>query len=286
MNVTIDATHLRLKANPILTYWRYSLAACLIAGASMQGRAQSAEAPAVPTVEAKKPADAAAPPSPAPIQINRMVILLDPAHGGVDSGSRISDSTVEKDVTLALAFRLRSLLSARGFAVTMTREADSPTEPGSTGAQLTLDDRAGIANHSRAAACLLLHATGSGTGVHLYSSELEATDGEPAVEPWLTAQAAWVPQSRQMAKELAAALTRAGIALVASNASIRPVDSLSCPAMVIELAPQGDDPDSINDGDYQQRVAQAIAGALVFWPNQVQPPMRLASGSGSSETKP
>ncbi len=144
-----------------------------------------------------------APPAPAPIPLNRKVIVLDPAHGGIDSGSQISDTTVEKDVTLALAFRLRSLLTARGFTVVMTRDADTASEPDATGSALTLDDRAGIANHAHAAACLLLHATGSGNGVHLYSSELDATEGQPAIVPWLTAQAAWVPQSQLLEKQLA-----------------------------------------------------------------------------------
>jgi N-acetylmuramoyl-L-alanine amidase len=220
----------------------------------------------------------------APIQINRLVIELDPAHGGMDSGSQISDTTLEKDVTLALAFKLRSLLSARGFTVVMTRDADSPSEPDAAGSPLTLDDRAGIANHAHAAACLLLHATGSGNGVHLYSSELDATAGAPPVEPWLTAQAAWIPQSKQLEKQLATALTRASIALVVSSASVRPLDSLTCPALVVELAPEGDDPDSINNADYQQRVAQAIAGALLLWRDQVQPPVRLSTAAAAVKT--
>jgi hypothetical protein len=45
---------------------------------------------------------------------------------------------------------------------------------------------------------------------------------------------------------------------------------------VVELAPAGDDADSINDTEYQQRVALAIAGAMLFWQNEVQPPARLA----------
>jgi N-acetylmuramoyl-L-alanine amidase len=275
-----------------VNFARHSVTACVFALATWQGLAQSdAALPAV----AKRPQTALSPPpTPAAIQINRMVILLDPGHGGMDSGSRISDTTVEKDVTLALAFRLRSLLSARGFTVVMTRDADTPAEPDAAGGQLTLDDRAGIANHAHAAACLLLHATGSGMGVHLYRSELEATGGEPALEPWLTAQAAWVSQSAQMETQIATALTRAGVALVTSSASVRPMDSLSCPAMVVELAPESDDPDSINDGDYQQRVAQAIAGALVFWPAKVQAPLRLSTiatptdskASASSEARP
>jgi N-acetylmuramoyl-L-alanine amidase len=208
---------------------------------------------------------------------NRSVIFLDPSHGGVDSGSRIGDSVLEKDVTLAFAFKLRSLLSARGFTVVMTRDADAPSEPNSSGTPLTLDDRAGIANHSRAVACLLIHATGSGTGVHLYSSELDAADAIPATVPWLSAQAPWVPQSQLLKKQIALAMSRASIPLVNSNASVRPVDSLTCPALVVEIAPQTDDTDTINYADYQQKIAEAIAGALVFWQNQAQSPLKLSA---------
>ena len=255
--------------NELLNSTRYATAVWFIALATGMGLAQ--------TVTPLQPAGIRSLPAAGPEPIQRMVILLDPAHGGLDSGSRISDSTVEKDVTLALAFKLRSLLSARGFRVVMTRDADHPTEPDAQGSPLTLDDRAGIANHSHPAACLLLHATGSGMGVHLYHSELDATAGTPPVERWLTAQAAWVPQSEQLEKRLGTALTRSGIALVASSASVRPVDSLTCPALVVELAPAGNDADSINDVDYQQRVAVSIAGALVFWPTQVQVPLRLSA---------
>jgi N-acetylmuramoyl-L-alanine amidase len=202
--------------------------------------------------------------------------VLDPGHGGADSGARIGDSTLEKNVTLALAFKLRSLLVARGFTVILTRDSDAATEPNTPATPLTLDDRAGIANHAHAAACLSLHATGRGTGVHMYSSELDAAPGEPSLPSWLTAQAAWVPASEALEQQMGAALSRSHIALVSSTASVRPVDSLTCPALIIELAPADDDADSVNDSDYQERVSAAIAGALVFWKNAVQPPPRIA----------
>jgi N-acetylmuramoyl-L-alanine amidase len=221
-------------------------------------------------------------PAPAAVSFNRSVIFLDPSHGGVDSGSRIGDTILEKDVTLAFAFKLRSLLSARGFTVVMTRDADAPSEPNTSGTPLTLDDRAGIGNHSRAVACLLIHATGRGTGVHLYSSELDAADSVPTTVPWLAAQAAWVPQSQNLKKQIATALTRAGIPLVNSIASVRPVDSMTCPALVVELAPQTDDTDTINYADYQQKIAEAIAAALVFWQDQAQSPIRSAAPQPAS----
>lgn len=207
---------------------------------------------------------------------NRTLVVLDPAHGGGDTGSRINDQIVEKDITLALAFRLRSLLAARGFTVVMTRDNDGAVvAPDAPSAALSLDDRAGIANHARPVACLLLHATASGNGVHLYTSELDPTAGEAVPAPWLTAQAAWVEQSQKLASQMGSALARARIPLVVSRASVRPVDSLTCPALVVELAPDGSDAASLNDAGYQQRVAEALAAALVFWQNQAQPPTRL-----------
>jgi N-acetylmuramoyl-L-alanine amidase len=282
-----------------LNVLRHIATAGLVVLMTTMGRAQVAEPAAAPPAQKSAPSRPATAPSkpaatpvrhaapsspsvPAPIPINRTVIVLDPAHGGVDSGSQISDTTVEKNVTLALAFRLRSLLTARGFTVVMTREADAPAVPNAAGSAMTLDDRAGIANHAHAAACLVLHATPSGSGVHLYRSELGASEGQPTVVPWLTAQAAWIPQSQLLANQMAAAFSRSGLALIASNASVRPIDSLTCPALVVELAPSGDDADSINDTDYQQRVALTIAGELVSWQNQVQPPARLAAAPNAT----
>ena len=272
---------LNVKSNPAAV--RLVTIATLCALGALSCVAQS---PAQPLAESAAPRPTAEAPAPSTGPFNRSIVVLDPAHGGVDNGSRIGDSILEKDVTLALAFRLRSLLTARGFMVVMTRDSDNPVEPGPTGSPLTLDDRAGISNHTRGLACLSLHATGSGQGVHLYSSELAPTPAETAILPWLTAQAAWVPQSRSLERRVGAALTRAGIPLVFSSASVRPVDSLTCPALVIELAPQSEDPKSINSAGYQQRIAQALAAALMFWRDEAQPPIRLAAVPGTFHHKP
>jgi N-acetylmuramoyl-L-alanine amidase len=245
------------------------------------------KSPAAPQTDTAKPVAPKAPEPPGAALaalsaggFNRTLVVLDPSHGGGDTGSRINDQIVEKDITLALAFRIRSLLTARGFTVVMTRDSDdAATAPAGTAAPaalLSLDDRAGIANHARPVACLLLHATAAGTGVHLYTSELDPTAGESVPAAWLTAQAAWAGESQKLAGQMSTALGRAHIPLVVSRASVRPVDSLTCPALVVELAPNGSDATSLNDTGYQQRVAEALTAALVFWQNQAQPPTRLA----------
>ncbi len=193
----------------------------------------------------------------------RTIIFLDPAHGGPDPGAHLPNDLLEKNFTLAFATRLRALLSNSGFAIISTRDAD-PTVP------FTTDQRAEIANHAHPAACLILHATDSGSGIHVITSALTpSTDADdPRVPiPWNTAQAASVPQSLALANEVGLALERAKLPVILSRASIRPVDNLLCPAIAIEVAPQGtgDDQIAITDASYQQKIAKALVNALTKW---------------------
>jgi N-acetylmuramoyl-L-alanine amidase len=196
--------------------------------------------------------------------IPRTTIFLDPAHGGSDSGARLSDSLPEKSLTLAFATRLRAVLSTSGFSVIATRDTD-PTVP------FTTDQRAEIANHAHPSACLILHATSSGNGVHIITSALASPNDfdEPhATIPWNTAQAASIPQSLSLANEIGLALERAKLPVILSRASLRPLDNLTCPAIAIEIAPfapADSDPTPITDATYQQNIAKAIATALTSW---------------------
>lgn len=192
----------------------------------------------------------------------RPLILLDPAHGGTDTGATLANSLLEKDVTLALAARLKTALAGANFAVITTRDAD-PATP------LAADQRAGAANHAHPAACLLLHATATGTsGIHIITSALPATDDSSRTIPWDTAQSTAIPQSLLLANELGLALLNARLPVTLTHATLRPLDNLTCPAVAIELAPIAN-PDSTptpaSDPAYQQHVAEAIATALTNW---------------------
>jgi N-acetylmuramoyl-L-alanine amidase len=220
------------------------IAALAIAGAvALLDRAQSQSAPA----------------------INRPVVVLDPAHGGPDAGAKLGDQLLEKDVTLALAARLRATLTAAGFTVVSTRDADSFNP-------LTTDQRAETANRAHAVACLVIHATKSGSGVHLYASALESKDPPAAGDdfeptPWDSAQAESVKQSLHLESDLGAALGSANVPVTMGRAAVRPLDNMMCPAVAVEVAPlgAGDDATAVTDPGYQQRLAEAVAKALQSW---------------------
>lgn len=51
-------------------------------------------------------------------------VVVDAGHGGEDGGAASASGTLEKDLNLAIAKNLQTLLSASGFQVVMTRESD------------------------------------------------------------------------------------------------------------------------------------------------------------------
>jgi len=53
------------------------------------------------------------------------LVVIDPAHGGQDSGVNINDKVGEKDITLAIALALQKELSKDGnFEIVLTRDSD------------------------------------------------------------------------------------------------------------------------------------------------------------------
>jgi N-acetylmuramoyl-L-alanine amidase len=77
------------------------------------------------------------------------VIVIDPGHGGVDTGTRsLAPVANEKQYTLDWAQRLRPLLEARGWKVVLTRSSDM---------EVTLLERVLIADRTNAALFLSLH---------------------------------------------------------------------------------------------------------------------------------
>jgi len=207
---------------------------------------------------------ASAQPAP-PAPQARFVVVLDAAHGGDDSGAHLAGNQFEKSYTVALSARLRSLLAARGMQVITTRDTDATVEP---------NRRAEIANHAQAQACLSLHASESGSGVHLFVSSLTPT--QPVRFPaWKTAQAASVTRSLKLAGALNSALLQAGMNVTLGRTTLPAVDSMTCPAVAVEIAPERganrEITSALDNKDYQARVAAALAAAIVEWRAEAHP---------------
>jgi N-acetylmuramoyl-L-alanine amidase len=202
-------------------------------------------------------------------QNSDFTVVLDASHGGAQTGTILGPQLYEKDVLLALSVHLRSALNARGIGVITTREGD--TNP-------SLVTRAGEANHARAGACIVLHATASGSGVHLYTSSASPSmpggsatgNDQNGLVPWSRAGVPFATQSLQLASDLGAAFTSAGLPYTLGRVHLAPLDAMNCPAVAVEVAPLRpsqihNDSAGLADPGYQQRLVDAMAAALVEW---------------------
>ncbi len=101
------------------------------------------------------------------------IVVIDPGHGGVDFGATGPTGAAEKEVVLAISRRLRTLLVNAGYQVFLTRDHDQ---------DLSLDDRAAVANNYKADVFISIHANASqypeARGSEVYFLSAQASDAE------------------------------------------------------------------------------------------------------------
>ncbi len=241
-----------------------------------EAAAQQPPAPAPPpAVTPEAPATTPAAPTPAPAHA-RMLVLIDAAHGGEERGAQLSDKLAEKDVTLALARRLKAELNARGITAALLHEQDTT---------LTLDQRAQAANSARPWLYIALHAASSGTGIRVYTPLLPAPPGAPTgLVLWGRAQQNSWTASRSLGDALLARLQEKKIAASLAAAPLRPLNNVLAPALGIEVAPPATPGgvDQLASVPFQQQTAVALATALADAQRALEAANRARRGKGAS----
>lgn len=177
-------------------------------------------------------------------------VVLDPGHGGVDPGA--VGTIVEKQVTLAVALRVRDLLQAAGVDVLMTRDRDTQL---STDKVRDLNMRAAL---------------GTTTNSQMYVSiHVNAMPAQNAlrgygIETW------WNP-NHPLSQSLAGVLQRNMIQTTSgysqglkNNRSLAVLRGSRIPAALVEVGYTSHPVDGVNlqDSNYLDRVALGIASGI------------------------
>jgi N-acetylmuramoyl-L-alanine amidase len=208
---------------------------------------QSAPVVATPASQSQIPA----PPLPAQ---RPLLIMIDPAHGGSEPGALLNAVMPEKDVTLAIARRLRQELAARGIQALLIRDND---------ATISTDQRAQIVNSAHPGLYVAIHATSQGSGMRIYTAMLPAAgDNSGPFVDWQTAQSSAVSRSRWVQQQVAAAIQKTGFPFRSLMAPLRPLNNVTVPALAVEIAPTTGDVSQLASVDYQQMVTAAFANSI------------------------
>jgi len=192
-----------------------------------------------------------------------LVVVLDPGHGGTDTGARGAGGAVEKDVVLNFARIARAELERQGFRVVMTRNDDSNP---------SYDERAAIANAHRDAVFVSLHVSSTGTSgnarvySYRFSTGVPATSASNALVPWNEAQQPYTDASHRLADILQLELAQrfAGSPAVSTAAPVRELRSIAAPAVAIEISSVSvADPNSL--AAFAPPLVTAIARGLTIY---------------------
>ena len=223
---------------------------------------------AEPPTAAPAATGAAARPDALPANANIRVIVIDAGHGGIDSGA-INTATHEKDLTLALARRLRTALQSRlGASVVLTRDSD---------VVLTSEARAGVANNNQAGLFVSLHIgyspnkTDPGSSIFVMKSDFTAgaaaqPPGQRLFLPWYMAYQTSRQASQALASQMQQDLnqTLPGWKFPLRSGPIGVLASVTMPAIAIELGNLNNDVSvqTLLDPSFQTRVAATIASSI------------------------
>jgi N-acetylmuramoyl-L-alanine amidase len=199
--------------------------------------------------------------------------VIDPGHGGDNTGTRSADGALEKTYTLDWALRLQPLLEKDGWTVQLTRTND-------TG--LSLTDRVAFADTAQADVFVSLHFNASGGGT--YQAGLETYCLTPPGMPSNLTRGfeddaavvypnnAFDTENVQLAADLHRALLNVnggedrGIRRARFMGVLR---GQNRPAVLVEggFLSNPTEAERINDPGYRQDLAEAVAEGLAAWSN-------------------
>ncbi len=212
-------------------------------------------------------------------------IVLDPGHGGADTGAISSGGLEEKRLTLQLALLIKRLLEERlPVRVVLTRDADLevPLESraalanqnkGDLFVSLHLNSAVGSSAHGAETYFLSLNASGGATAVH-GTQEGEAGVGPAAGDPlfdlqlllWDLAQSRHLARSQTLAKLIQDELNQAlelhnrGV----KQAPLRVLTGVAMPAVLVEFGflSNPEEEARLQDPLYRYRLADALVKAI------------------------
>ena len=184
------------------------------------------------------------------------IIVIDPGHGGSDSGARGPSGLKEKDVSLAVSLKAQRLLAASGYDVIMTRTTDIDVAAPGVSDGVELQARV---DKSPPNTALFI-------SVHCNAFSNRNSHGME------TFYAPGAVEGRRLAQLLNEELERLGGLFNRGVKSARfyVMTHSKCPASLIELGfiTNPREERLLADEDYQQRLAQAITNAVNRYFNQ------------------
>jgi len=186
-----------------------------------------------------------------------LCVVVDPGHGGHDSGAVGRTGLQEKDVNLDIALRVQEQLSAMGARVLMTRTTDDPVVPWTRGNpeehRRELLARCAIANEANADLFVSIHSN---------AREGDASMVRGTETYYRKSDSIWLAQVMQEEVVRAVGLPDGGV--IRHPKSIVVLYQTNMPAVLVEVAylSHPDDEAQLATPEFRQRAAEGIVNGI------------------------
>lgn len=191
-------------------------------------------------------------------QTKTWVVAVDAGHGGYDPGKVGVSGVLEKDINLAIACKVRTILEKQGIDVIMTRSSDVDLSIGEGGSKKSADMRKRVE---------IMNSSGAAIAVSIHQNSY--TDAGPK-----GAQVFYYETSEQ-GKELADMLQNSIKTEVADDNHRVPkanhdyyiLKKVTCPVVIVECGFLSNPTEEmlLTEEDYQEKMAQGISkGVLAY----------------------
>jgi N-acetylmuramoyl-L-alanine amidase len=195
------------------------------------------------------------------------MVVLDPGHGGQDSGA-MCGGMMEKDLTLDVAHRVERRLHEAGLQTLLTRDGDN---------YVSLADRASMTNRARDCIFISIHFNEGNkpvsTGIETYYAEHQVIVG--------TFLASWLPFLQRISSDASTLQSQslAGFiqdALVAHTHAVNRgtkteqffvLANIHHPAVLVEggFISNKEDANKLGSADYREEIAAAINDGILHY---------------------
>ncbi len=195
-------------------------------------------------------------------------VMIDPGHGGEDTGSKGSRGVSEKDLTLALASKLVQALEVA--------ETISPELVRTDDYYISLDQRAGVANHNHGDLLISLHLgttfapVPTGFSIYYWSPTTASPTTAPSsstARPWDQEQEPYWEKSRMLASLMQEELLWS---IPWASGGVLPADiyllrRVRMAAVMLELGSLNhpDESAQLQKSEFQEAVAKALNQAII-----------------------
>lgn len=185
------------------------------------------------------------------VRPEKPVVVLDAGHGGKDPGKVSRDGTLEKDINLRIAVRLKTLLEQNEIVVVMTREEDK---------DLASDNAVNRKNEDLKARVKLISETAPMVMVSIHQNSYPEENVDGAQTFYSAGSEAGKQLATRIQKNLKNEIKDDNHRVAKANKEYYLLKKTNCPAVIVECGFLSNPREAalLASEDYQEKLAFAI----------------------------